>query len=96
METVSSPTTKKMPLKLANLENANSIFGPNWANKKGKTTHCKPHMAKAKDCVHMPKGVCTNNLNAVLTAGTVCANGMLFLATCPRQLCSLTAEHMPK
>ncbi len=77
-----------------NVHNANQIFGPDFANLRGKTTREKTEHVRV-DYVEIPRDLVDMHKYVTLVADVMFVNGLPFLVTSSRGISLVTIEYLP-
>ena len=81
------------PVTVQDVENANRIFGPDFANLRGKTIRTKPEHVRI-EYVQIPRDFVELHKYVTLVADIMFLNGLLFLVTSSRGISLVTIEYL--
>ncbi len=82
------------PVTVRDIQNAHQIFGPNLANRRGKTTRTKPEHVRA-DYVKIPQDFMDLHKYVTIVADVMFVNGLPFLVTSSRRISLVTIKFLP-
>ena len=91
---VSNTFLKNSPVKVDDVTNARTIFGPNLLRLKGGSTRQKPKRVES-EYIKIPRDFYRLHKFVTLTADVMFVNGIPFLMTFSRNIRLITTEHVP-
>ena len=91
---VSSNMIRNCPISQHDVSNARTMFGPQLAGVRGKTTRSKPEPV-VEEYVEIPRDFVLRNKTITLSADIFFVDGIAFLLTLSRRIKFVTVEHTP-
>jgi hypothetical protein len=82
------------PVTVQDVHNTNQIFGPDLANRRGKTTRTKPEHVRV-DYVKIPRDFIKIHKYVMLVVDVLFVNGLPFLVTSSRGISLIIVEFLP-